>query len=193
MTEPYLAARPKPEQLFELASTCMDLGRSEKNRLSLHRKTNKALANRQNQKTFKSDFLSDREPTFYDFVVGGFRSVSRRYFGRVAMTPDTAWAMSIHDASLLFEEDKPVDGFHVVHSFMWTGREVLKAMRRVRHIEFEAESCGESYQPLVLDSCAFKADFLHAANETRRVTQGDCVALRQEIVNFNFALHKIAA
>lgn len=200
---------PTPEQLFRLAGACMDLGRTGKSSLQLHKNTGRELANTLTQKTFTTDYVRTPEASLRNYILGDLISVSRNYMGKVALRPNAFWSLQIKDQNMVFMDCDPtyeelekygdvgyvhrlIDVCNVTHRFKWTGSTVLQAVRKIHHVDM-GEDAFENYQPEVIDESVMRPDFLHSVNEIRRVTAEECNDLVQDILSFNQSLQSLAA
>jgi hypothetical protein len=180
VARPEIANIPKPAQIFELAGLCVGLGKTGKS--SLRRSRSPA-----NNVVFRTDFLSPPDQTYYDFIFDDTRSVSRRFFGTIAVVPYVSWKMQIKETNSLYQGADMIDECQIIHRFRWSGSRVIEATKLVRYRDME-EGLGESYQPEMLDNTAFQPDFLNAVNQVRRLQAEDCDRLIDDIQIFNAAI-----
>jgi hypothetical protein len=179
-------AKPAPQQLFELAGLCIELGKGEKNRLAMRKKsTVTELSSQRNAVVFMTDFLAPHDQRWYDFIFDPDISLSRQLMGSIHIARDKAWAMQIKQTGLVFEGDQVIDKYQDTHKFRWMGGEVLQASRVVQFADLE-EDYGESFQPenYDLDNYMLDINFLGIVSQYAEVSEADCARLMGDIRDF---------
>lgn len=175
---------PTPEQMFELAGACFELGKTEGSSLTRHGRFG-------NAKFFNSDFLPGPQPTYLDYIIGDYMSVSRKFLGKIALATGKAWQMHIKEIGQVFRDDSIVDQVHINHQFEWSGGEVHRAVKRF-HLGISEEDIVADYLPEILDEDIFQADLVTAEQQIRAVTAADCANLMENIHSFRQALQSSA-
>jgi len=176
---------PTPEQMFELAGLCFDLGRIGRNgrrTLTLGTQPFRAM-------NFRSDYVSPPDQTYYDFIFDDPLSVSRRFVGRVALERFKAWHMEIREVSALYKGGEMVDRVQIIDRFNWNGSKVGQAMRKIFYSNFE--KVYESYEAPSLDGAIFQPDLVHGFNQVSRLTAADCDGLIDNLVEFTEELERV--
>lgn len=179
--------QPTPEQLFELAGLCMEMGKQKETWFGRHRpkKDSRFFNVDTKAKFFNVDFVSPPDQAYRDYIYGEESvSVSRKFMGKVVLRRFMGWSMSIKEVNHVFKGSDPIDQTHIYHKFEWGQEGVTKAVRSFHHGIENEEGSYESYEPESVDVLIFQPDFVSADESIRTVSAGDCLELRGSLDGF---------